>query len=233
MLFGGFFSLFSRIIFGAKSNQVRIDSKNNQTISPIYLPSHWLYYGRANRIRTCDLPPPRRTRYQAALWPEILSNLALLKDKNKTFYLKFPKDCWGTPLFNEKCVCIPFHLEFKLDLFKVTVALPDLSKVIPSWRYPRDVYVNMEFANSLSGDNWIKRVSVRNLNLLIVGQIFSHWLILSWSKSSTTSIQVPKLTTLFSNNCNADEYCLFWTNFSQSKNHNLIVLCSRFSELNL
>ena len=45
----------------------------------------------------------------------------MLKDKDTTFYLKFPKDCWGTPLFNEKCVCIPFHLEFRLDLFITAV----------------------------------------------------------------------------------------------------------------
>ena len=36
-------------------------------------------------------------------------------------------------LIHEKCVCIPFHSEFKLDLFKVMVALPDLSKVFP-WK---------------------------------------------------------------------------------------------------
>ena len=130
------------------------------------------------------------------------------------------------------CVFLSIY-EFKLDLFKVTVSLPDLLKDLPSLWYPRDAHVNIEFANNLSGDNWINRVYVRNLNLLIVGQIFSHWLILSWSKPSTTTIQVPKLTTSFSNNCSANDYCLLWTNFSQSKNHNLIVLCSRFCKLNL
>ena len=35
-------------------------------------------YGRSSKIRTCDLASPRRTRYQAALYPECKLGIHLL-----------------------------------------------------------------------------------------------------------------------------------------------------------